>query len=108
MLMLSLEEVPMRLSWSVPVLLVLAALAGYAAGARPVEAQVAPLPFTTGETVVVSFQGGGSRHRRIEAIRGMFALCGDSSESQGVRIGDRRSEAWVNGAVVEWVSKARE
>jgi hypothetical protein len=106
--MLSFEEVPVRLSWSVPVLLVLAALAGYAARARPVQAQVAALPFTTGDTVVISLQGGGSRECHIEVIRGMFARCGNPSESQGVRIGDRRTEAWVNVAVVEWVTKARE
>ena len=44
-------------SWSVPVLLALAALAGYAAGARPVQAQTEPLPFSTGDTVTFLSRG---------------------------------------------------
>ena len=52
----------MRHPWSVPVLLALAALAGYAAGARPVQAQSEPLPFSTGDTVTFSFPG---RHLEV-------------------------------------------
>jgi len=44
----------MRKFISVPVLLSLAALAGYAAGARPVQAQSEALPFSTGDTVTFS------------------------------------------------------
>ena len=65
----------MRRSWPVPVLLALAALAGYAAGARPVQAQAQSLPFTIGETVAISLQAGTHRCR-IEEISGTFARCG--------------------------------
>jgi hypothetical protein len=67
----------MRHPWSVSVLLALAALAGSAAGARPVQAQIEALPFSTGETVTFSPRGGpmgpwptapetaaGGQHRR--------------------------------------------
>ena len=100
----------MRHSWSVPVLLVLAALAGYATGARPVQAQPQPLPFAIGETVTISLQGGTHRCR-IEEIRGMFARCGDPSGPPIGGFGVRQpadQSSWVNLAVVEWVTKPRE
>ena len=53
----------MRHSWSVPVLLALAALAGYAAGTRPVQAQSDALPFSTGDTVTFTLQTG--RHVEV-------------------------------------------
>lgn len=56
----------MRHLWSVPVLLALAALAGYATGARPVQAQAEAFPFEVGDTVTFSFQGDGSRLCRSE------------------------------------------
>ena len=100
----------MRQSWSVPVLLALAALAGYAVGARPVQAQAQSLPFTIGETVTISLQGGTHRCR-IEEIRGAFARCGDPSGppvgGYGLRQPDQ-AQSWVNLAVVEWVTKPRE
>jgi hypothetical protein len=101
----------MRHPWSVPVLLALAALAGYAAGARPVQAQGEPLPFAMGETVTISIQGGTHRCR-IEEIRGMFARCGDPSGPPiggfGVRGQAADQSSWVNLAVVEWVTKPRQ
>jgi hypothetical protein len=98
----------MRDSWSVPVLLALAALAGYAAGARPVQAQTEALPFSTGDTVTLYFHGdGGSWKCRVEEIRGGFARCGDPSGPQVVRYGDRQPDLqWVNVAAIKWVSKA--
>ena len=55
----------MRHLWSIPVLLALAALAGYAAGARPVQAQVEAMPFRVGETVVFSLQGAVAAHAEL-------------------------------------------
>ena len=101
----------MRLSWSVPVLLALAALAGYATGAGPVQAQAQPLPFAIGETVTISLQSGSTRCR-IEEIRGAFARCGDPSSPPiggfGVRGQPADQSSWVNLAVVEWITKPRE
>ena len=98
----------MRHSWSVPVLLALTALAGYAAGARPVEAQGGASPLELGEVVTFSFQDGGTRQCRIEEIRGLFARCGSTSD-RGPTIGRREPPAeWVNVAVVEWITKRNE
>ena len=55
------QEAPMRHPWSVPVLLALAVLAGYAAGARPVQAQSERWPVSSGDAVTLTFPGGGSR-----------------------------------------------
>jgi hypothetical protein len=102
----------MRQSWSVPVLLALAALAGYAAGARPVQAQSQPLPFSVGETVTFRFADDGSRDCRITDIKGMFALCESPSEGRGPTFGRPSSpeppEEWFNIAVVERVEGRRE
>ena len=97
----------MRHSWSVPVLLALAALAGYAVGAHPVQAQSEALPFSTGDTVTFSFQQEGTWKCRIEEMRGTFALCGDPAGPQGIRFGDRQpDQRWVNVAAVKLVWKA--
>ena len=100
----------MRHPWSVPVLLALATVAGYAAGSRPVQAQTEALPFAIGEIVTISLQGGTHRCR-IEEIRSMFARCGDPSGppvgGYGLRQPDQ-AQSWVNLAVVEWVTKRRE
>ena len=77
----------MRHPWSVPVLLALAALAGYAA--RPVQAQTEPLPFSTGDTVTFS-NPEGTWKCRIEEIRGTFAHV---AIRLGRRSSDRRSPA---------------
>jgi hypothetical protein len=96
----------MRHSWSVPVLLALAALAGYAAGARPVQAQMDALPFSTGDVVTFSLQPEGTLRCRIEETRGAFARCGDPSGPPTVRYGDRQpDQQWVNVASVKSVSK---
>jgi hypothetical protein len=101
----------MRSPWSVPVLLALAVLAGYAVGALPLQAQAQPLPFAIGETVTISLQGGAHRCR-IEEIRGTFARCGDPSGPPiggfGVSGPAANQSSWVNLAVVEWVTKPRE
>ena len=95
----------MRHPWSVLVLLALVALGGYAAGSRPVEAQAQAFPFLPGETVQFSFQGGGSRTCRIEEMKGVFARCGNPSETSVARYGDpARRHEWVNVAEVEWVT----
>ena len=97
----------MRHPWSVPVLLALAALAGYATGAAPTQAQTQALPFVTGDIVTFRFQTDGSWQCRIEEIRGTFALCGDPAGPQVVRYGDRQQDQrWVNVAAVWSVSKA--
>ena len=104
----------MRYSWSIPVLLVLVALAGYAAGGRPLQAQAQAqtIPIRRGEIVLFSFQDGDSRECLIEEVRGEFARCGDPADRSGSAIGRpaRREppEQWVNVSVVEWVTKARE
>ena len=95
----------MRHPMFVPVLLALAALAGYA-GARPVQAQSEALPFSTGDTVTFS-NPEGTWKCRIEEIRGAFARCGDPSGPQVVRPGDRQpDQRWVNVAAVASVWKA--
>ena len=97
----------MRHPWSVPVLLALAAVAGYAAGAHPVQAQTEALPFSTGDTVTFSFQPEGTWKCRIEEIRGAFARCGDPSGPPVVRFGDRQPDRrWVSVAAVASVWKA--
>ena len=95
----------MRYPRSVPVLLAIATLAGYAVAARPVQAQTEALPFSVGDTVTFSFNGGGSRRCRIEELRGRFARCGDPSASRVVRYGDPQMDReWINVAVVEWAT----
>ncbi len=95
----------MRHPWSIAVLLAVAALAGYAAGARPVQAQAEALPFTIGETVTFSMHPEGSWKCRIEEIRGTFARCIDPS--MPVRFFDRQpDQQWVNVAAVRTMSKA--
>ena len=93
----------------IPVLLALAALAGYAAGARPVQAQADSLPFQIGEIVTFSLQDEGQRDCRIEELRGYFARCGDPSQYQppAIRQPEAREE-WVNVAAVKRVTKSRQ
>ena len=73
----------MRHPWSVSLLLALAAVAGYAAGIRPVQAQVEAFPFQVGETVTLGFQDKGTRPCWIREIKGMFARCGSTAERDG-------------------------
>ena len=107
---LQFRRIPMRHSCSAPVLLVLAAVAGYALGTPPVRAQPQPLPFAIGDTVTISLQGGTTRCR-IEEIRGTFARCADPSGPPVGGYGVRQpadQSSWVNLAVVEWVTKPGE
>ena len=91
---------------SVPVLLAFTALAGYAAGAYPVQAQTEALPFSTGDTVTFS-NPEGTWKCRIEEIRGTFARCGDPSGQTTFQYGDRQpDQRWVNLAAVASVWKA--
>ena len=91
----------MRHSWSVLVLLALAALAGYAAGTRPVQAQSDALPFSNGDTVTFNLPPDGTWKCRIEEIRGTFARCGDPSGPPTARYGDRQpDQQWMNVAAV--------
>ena len=97
----------MRHPWSVSLLLALAAVAGYAAGIRPVQAQVEAFPFQVGETVTLGFQDKGTRPCWIREIKGMFARCGSTAERDG-RLYRQWLEEWVNIAVVESVARVRE
>lgn len=98
----------MRHSWCIPLVLTFAAVAGYAAGSRPVQAQADTWPFSTGETVTFEFTDGGTRQCRVEEIKGGFARCGSLMERQGPTIGRREPpEDWVNIAVVEGMMRPR-
>jgi hypothetical protein len=98
----------MRHPWSVPVLLALAALAGYAVGARPVQAQAEQWPVGIGQDITLTLPGGGTHRCLIEAVRGTFARCGDR-QKPSLNIGQReRPEQWVNLAQVDWITKARQ
>jgi len=97
----------MRHACSVPVLLAFAALAGYAAAARPVQAQSDQWPFGSGDAIVLAFPGGGTRSCTIAEMKGTFARC-ETDQPQTLRIGQReRPEEWVNMAQVEWVTRPR-
>ena len=97
----------MRYRWSVPVLLVFSALAGYAAAARPAQAQAEQWPFSSGEAITLTFPGGGTRPCSIEEIKGTFARCG-TGQRQPLSIGQReRPEEWVNLGQVEWITRPR-
>ena len=99
----------MRHPWSVPVLLAIAALAGYAVGAAPAQAQVQPLPFRIGEVVTFRYADDGSRDCRITEIKGMFALCEPPAERQGPTYGrPEPPEEWMNVALVERVTRPRD
>jgi hypothetical protein len=99
----------MRHPWFVPVLLVVAALAGYAAGARPAQAQSQQWPFAIGEVVTFWYADNGSRECRIAEIRGTFALCRPPAERQGPTYGrPDPPEEWINVAVVERVTRPRD
>ena len=81
----------MRHRWSIPILLALAALAGYTLTTKPVRAQGEPFPFQVGDTITFSFQGGGAtRSCRIEEMKGAFARCGNT-DRQGPTVGRRVS-----------------
>jgi hypothetical protein len=96
----------MRHPWSVPILLALAALAGYAAGARPVQAQADAFPFQVSDIVTFSSHER-TYHCRIEEMRGNFARCGSVSEGGGgFSIGrPERPDEWVNVAVAQSIIK---
>jgi len=99
----------MRHPWPIGVLLALAALAGYAAGAAPAQAQSESLPFRIGEVVTFRYPDNGSRDCRIAEVRGMFALCGPTAERQGPTYGrSEPPEEWINIAVAERVTRPRE
>jgi hypothetical protein len=82
----------MRHPWSVPVLLALGALAGYAMGARRVQAQAQTFPFQTGDSVIFVFQDTGTRACLIEEVNGTFARCGNAPGQPGPtwRVGEAR------------------
>ena len=82
----------MRHPSSVPVLLVLAALAGYATGARPVQAQAEPLPVNVGEHVTVHYDQGSRRPCQVIALRGTFLQC-EIAKVPGRR---QQPEEWIN------------
>ena len=90
----------MRHSWSVPVLLALAALAGYAAGSRPVQAQSQPLLINVGEKVVVFYGTGTGRSCRVLAIQGTLLRCEPDPLVQP------KPEAWINLATAHEFRRA--
>ena len=89
----------MRHFWSVAVLLVLAAVAGYAAGTRPLQAQAQAeaLPFHLGQTVELGFDASHSRKCLIEEVKGTFVRCRNLSKSD-------RATRWINIAQVAWMT----
>ena len=94
----------MRHPWSIAILLAASALAGHAARARPVQAQVEALLFAVGETVTFSLHPDGTLKCRDVEIRGTFTRCTDPSTP--VRFGDRSPGLhWINVAVVKSVSR---
>ena len=98
----------MRSSWMVPVLLVLAALAGYTLTTKPVRAQGEPFPFQVGDKVEFALQDDSRWQCQIEEIKGAFARCGNPSERQGSTIGrPEPPEQWLNITAVKWVKKAK-
>jgi hypothetical protein len=98
----------MRLPWSVSALLVLAALAGYAAASRPVQAQADPWPFSRGEVITLTLPGDRTHRCTVEEMKGTFARCGPV-ERESFSLGQReRPEEWVNLAQVVWVTRSRQ
>ena len=89
----------MRHSWSVAVLVVLGAVAGYAAGTRPLQAQSETLPFQVGQTVELGFDASHSRRCRVEELKGAFVRCRNLSPSD-------RATRWINLAQVQWMTTA--
>ena len=79
----------MRHSWSFPVLLALAALAGYTAGARPVQAQSDTFPFSIGDTVTFNLQPG--RHVEVSKLKRYVAHSRDAA----IRPGQRQSDTEI-------------
>ena len=87
----------MRHSWFVPILVAIAVLSGYAAGARPVQAQPETLPFQLGATVEIGFDASHSRRCQVEEMRGTFMRCRNLSRSD-------RANRWINLAQAAWVT----
>jgi hypothetical protein len=102
----------MRHPWFVPALLALAALGGYAAGARPVSAQpvsAQPLsaqpasaqpdvvPVRVGQTVELGFDASHGRRCFVEEMKGTFVRCRNLSKSD-------RASRWLNLTQVEWLT----
>ena len=66
-------------------------------------------PFKVGDIIEFSFQDDGSRQCRIDEIKGTFARCGNPPDPRAFTIGRREPpELWVNVAVVESITRARE
>jgi hypothetical protein len=80
----------MRHSWSIPVLLALAALGGYSAGARPVQAQSQPPLISVGERVIVFYGNGTGRSCHVLAAQGTFLRCEPDPLLQP------KPEEWIN------------
>jgi len=90
----------MRHPWSVAVLVVLGAVAGYAAGTRPLQAQTEKtetLPFQVGHTVELGFDASHSRRCHVEELKGTFVRCRNLSRSD-------RATRWINLAQVAWIT----
>jgi hypothetical protein len=85
----------MHRSGSVAIIVVVAAVAGYAMGTRPTLAQANPFPFTVGDSLTFTKPDGGTlRGCRVEDIRGTFVRCGPPS---------RGESSWTNVSVMTHV-----
>ena len=77
------------------ILVVAAAVVGYASGSHPVVAQGDPLPYAVGDTVVFTLPDGGTPPDcRVEEIRGIFVRCGAVS---------RGASSWTNVSAMTYV-----
>jgi hypothetical protein len=77
--------------WSVPVLVVLAAIGGYALAGLPVQAQDA-FPLRMGETVRFTLVSMGMRECKVMESRGTFVRCQTPPGSPRLEW----DEEWIN------------
>jgi hypothetical protein len=82
----------MRNRWLV-LCLFLGALVGYALARSPLQAQAAPLPFTVGDEVTLTYLNERSHSCVVGEVRGIYLRC-DSRETRTSIGTARRSETW--------------
>jgi hypothetical protein len=87
--------------WLSVVFVVLAALIGYALAPKALRAQAGSAPFTTGQTLVLTFESGRQQHRCTVTLQhGDFLGCMRERTPES----DER-EVWYNLRFVERVEK---